>query len=184
MNQVRHSWRYRHEDQREAYGFYDGSIWERSKCQGDESLKALIREGVKNTSVTCVLAGTYTFQRRWVRYEIARSVIKGNGLLTVKIHGLADRSGYGSPVGPNPLDYMGVYRRRDSCLLLAEAQHGQWVGYRDYAQPIDLPAGWEQPGGSNPIPLSRYGRLYDYVAGYGSSNFASWVATAAMEAAR
>ena len=77
VNQIRNSWRYRHESEREAEGFYDGSIWERSKGEGDESLKALIREGIKNTSVTCVLAGTYTYQRRWVRYEIARSIVTG-----------------------------------------------------------------------------------------------------------
>jgi MTH538 TIR-like domain (DUF1863) len=110
VNQVRNSWRYRHEDEREAYGFYDGSIWARRKAQGDESLKALIREGITNTSVTCVLAGAYTFQRRWVRYEIGRSIVKGNGLLAVKIHGLNDQSGYASREGPNPLDCMGVYR--------------------------------------------------------------------------
>ena len=183
MNQVRQSWRYRHEDEREGYGFYDGSIWKRSQSQGDEALKALIREGVKNTSVTCVLAGTSTFQRRWVRYEIARSIIKGNGLLTVKIHGLADRSGYGSYEGPNPLDYMAVYRGRDGSLLLAEWQNGMWVTYRDYTWAIELPAGWEQPG-SNVIPLSHYGRLYDYVTANGSGNFAAWIATAAMEAGR
>ncbi len=67
VNQVRQSWRYRHESEREAEGFYDGSIWERSKAAGDEWLKALIREGIMNTSVTCVLAGIHTYRRRWVR---------------------------------------------------------------------------------------------------------------------
>ena len=74
--------------------FFEGSLWESSKRRGDESLKALIREGMKNTSVTCVLAGTYAYSRRWVRYEVARSVIKGNGLLSVKIHRMAAWNGY------------------------------------------------------------------------------------------
>src|SRR3954471_17938806 len=96
VNQVRQSWRFRRENEREAYGFFDASLWERSKRQGDESLKSLIHEGMNNTSVTCVLAGTYTWQRRWVRYEIARSIVKGNGLLTVKIHGLNNLDGHAS----------------------------------------------------------------------------------------
>jgi MTH538 TIR-like domain (DUF1863) len=185
VNQVRNSWRYRHEGEREAEGFYDGSIWERSKAAGDDSLKALIREGIKNTSVTCVLAGTYTYQRRWVRYEIARSVVKGNGLLTAKIHGVRDTSGFTSTEGPNPLDYMGVYRVSDGRILLAARDDmNQWRTYHDYTEAVELPPGWEQPGGNTVISLSRYGRLYDYAAHNGSSNFAGWVATAAQEAGR
>jgi hypothetical protein len=185
VNQIRNSWRYLHESEREAEGFYDGSIWERSKAAGDESLKALIRDGIKNTSVTCVLAGTYTYQRRWVRYEIARSIVKGNGLLTTKIHSVRDSSGFPSSEGPNPLDYMGIYRVPDGRILLAERdESGQWRTYPDYTQAIELPAGWEQPGGTTVIPLSRYGRLYDYVAHGGFSNFPGWVATAAKEAVR
>jgi MTH538 TIR-like domain (DUF1863) len=38
VNQVRNSWRYRHESEREAEGFYVGSIWERSKAAGNDSL--------------------------------------------------------------------------------------------------------------------------------------------------
>ncbi|MGH6900790.1 MAG: TIR domain-containing protein [Geminicoccaceae bacterium] len=165
VNQIRNSWRYRHESEREAEGFYDGSIWERSKAAGDESFKALIREDIKNTSVTCVLAGTHTYRRRWVRYEIARSIVKGNGLLTVKIHSIRDSSGSTTSEGPNPLDYMGVYRVPDGRTLLADCDDSdQWRTYPDYTQAVDLPAGWEQPGGNTVIPLSRCGRVYDYVA--------------------
>ena len=185
VNQVRNSWRYRHESEREAEGFYDGSIWERSKREGDESLKALIREGIKNTSVTYVLAGTHTYQRRWVRYEIARSIVKGNGLLTVKIYNMRDRSSYTRMEGPNPLEYMGVYQVPDGRFLLADRDdRGQWRTYADYTHAVQLPAGWEQPGGNTFIPLSLHGRIYDYVMHNGPSDFASWVATAAQEAAR
>jgi hypothetical protein len=185
VNQVRNSWRYRHEREREAEGFYDGSIWDRSKAAGDDSLKALMREGVKNTSVTCVLAGVYTYQRRWVRYEVAQSIVKGTGLFTAKIHGMRTSSGHTSSEGANPLDYMGVYRVSDGRILLADRDsRGEWRAYSDYTLQVVLPAGWEQPGGSTVIPLSRYGRLYDYVAHNGSSNFAGWVATAAQEAGR
>ncbi len=107
-------------------------------------------------------------------------MVKGNGLLTVNIHKLKDRS-----EGPNPLDYMGVYRVSDGRILLADRDdRGQWLAYADYTQAVGLPAGWEQPGGTTVLPLSRYGRVYEYVAHIGASNFASWVATAAQEAAR
>lgn len=184
-NQVRQSWRFRCENEREAEGFFDGSLWENSKRQGDDNLMALIREGMKNTSVTCVLAGTYTYSRRWVRYEIARSLVKGNGLLAVKIHGLADRNGYGSEEGPNPLDNMGVYRADDGRILIAEwGTAGKWVRYNDYTQGIDLPSGWAKPTTNNVIQLSRYAATYDYVAHRGSDNFAGWVSTAAQQASR
>lgn len=80
-NQVRNSWRFQKEDRRIAGGFFDGSIWEKSQRTGPESLKTLIREGIKNTSVTAVLVGQETWSRRWVRYEIARSVVKGKVFL-------------------------------------------------------------------------------------------------------
>jgi hypothetical protein len=60
--------------------FYDGSLWESRKLQGPEALKQLIRDGVKETSAVCVLIGTHTWGRRWVRYEIARAVIDNRGL--------------------------------------------------------------------------------------------------------
>lgn len=179
VNQVRNSWRFRRESERESHGFFDASLWERSKRQGDDSLKSLIRQGMANSSVTCVLAGTYTWQRPWVRYEIARTIVKGNGLLTVKIHNLKDLGGHISFEGQNPLDHMGVYRVPGGRLLLAETDvRGQWTKYLDYTQAVTLPAGWEQPNGLSVIPLSRYAASYNY-SFHGYENFGSWVAGAA-----
>jgi hypothetical protein len=67
-------------------GFYDGSLWESRKAEGDEAIKTLIREGVQYTSAVCVLVGTETWTRRWVKYEIARSVMDERGLLVVHIN--------------------------------------------------------------------------------------------------
>ncbi|MBC6402288.1 MAG: TIR domain-containing protein [Hyphomonadaceae bacterium] len=101
VNRIRNSWRYNHESTRESEGFFDAGIWETSRRTGPDSLKNLIREGIKNTSVTCVLAGARTYGRRWVRYELARSVIKGNGLLAVKIHLMFDQDRKGSNEYPD-----------------------------------------------------------------------------------
>ena len=183
VNQVRQSWRYQHESQREAEGFYDGSIWENSKRTGPESLKALIRDGMSNTSVTCILVGAETYSRRWVRYEIARSIIKGNGLLSVRIHLMGDRNGYASHEGPNPLDYMGVYNAGNA-IRLAEHTNGRWVAYGDYTQSVVLPVTWRKPLDNNVISLSKYARLYCYRTHNGASSFASWVRQAATDAGR
>ncbi|WP_370664101.1 TIR domain-containing protein [Massilia rubra] len=69
-----------------ADGFLDGSVFESSKRESADALKRFLREGLKNSSVTCVLVGAQTSERRWVRFEIAQSILKGNGLLSVDIH--------------------------------------------------------------------------------------------------
>lgn len=179
VNQIRNSWRYQHEGQREAEGFFDGSIWERSKRTSDDSLKSLIREGLKNTSVTCVLAGSETHTRRWVRYEIALSIVKGNGLLVVRVHNMKNQAGYTSQAGLNPLDYMGTYKLDDGRILLAEKNNSKWVRYNDFTQAVTLPALWKKPTTTAVVPLSTYARDYCYISHYGSTNFPSWVRHAA-----
>ena len=179
VNQVRNSWRYQKESTREAEGFFDGSLWERSQRTGADSLKTLIREGMSNTSVTCVLVGAQTHERRWVRYEIARSIVKSNGILSVNIHGLKNRDGYTSAAGVNPLDCMGLYLVPDGKILLAEKKNGRWVRYEDYMQAVTLPRGWRQPTSTTPIPLSAYTRNYCYINDRGYENFSSWVRHAA-----
>ena len=183
VNQVRQSWRYNHENTRESEGFFDGSIWEGSQRTGPDSLKSLVREGIKNTSVTCALVGAMTYERRWVRYELARSVIKGNGLLAVKIHLMGNQQGYVSQEGPNPLDYMGVYNA-GGAIRLAEFKNGKWVKYDDYTQAVELPATWLKPHDTNVIRLSRYARLYCYKSHNGGANFSSWVRQAATDVGR
>ena len=77
---VRNSWVVKPENEIDR-GFFDNSVFEAKQRESDDALKVFLREGVENTSVTCVLAGNETWSRRWVRYEIARSVLKGNGVM-------------------------------------------------------------------------------------------------------
>ncbi len=183
VNQVRNSWRYQKENRRISEGFYDASIWETSQRKGSDSLKALIREGIKNSSVTAILFGSNTFERRWVRYEIARSVIKGNGLLAVKVHRMANQQGYVAHEGPNPLDYMGLYNTGDS-IRLAEFQNGKWIAYSDYTRSVTPPETWAKPWNTNVIKLSTYAGLYCYKTNNGSGCFPSWVRQAASNVGR
>lgn len=100
---VRNSWI---TQDREAAGFWDASLWEDTKMKGDEALKKLIQQGLKNTSVTVVLIGNETVERRWVKYEIKESYIKGNGLLGVYIHNIRDSNSDRDNKGRNPFDYI------------------------------------------------------------------------------
>lgn len=184
VNQVRNSWKYQHEATRESEGFFDASLWESSQRRNPDSLKDLIRTGMENTSVTAVLVGSNTFERRWVRYEIARSVIKGNGLVGVRIHLLRDRLGSTANQGPSPFDYMGLYKGSDGRVLLAEHNGQKWVAYNDYTQGLTLPATWAAPRDNNVVTLSQYAQTYCYVLNSGAANFSSWVSSAAAAVGR
>lgn len=46
-------------------GFFDASIWESAKKQGDLALKRLINSGLENTTASAVLIGSGTHARRW-----------------------------------------------------------------------------------------------------------------------
>lgn len=76
-----------------AAGFMDASLWERVRRRGDAAIKRAIDQGLENTSVTCVLIGTKTWERKYVRYEIEESIARGNGLIGIHIHNVKDRFG-------------------------------------------------------------------------------------------
>ncbi len=76
-----------------AAGFSDASLWENAKKQGDPAIQRLIDNGLSGTTVTVVLIGAQTANRRWVTYEIQKSIERGNGLLGVRIHTIKDRDG-------------------------------------------------------------------------------------------
>jgi hypothetical protein len=101
-NQVRNSWL---TQDREAAGFFDASLWEEAKKKGDAAIKKMIDGSLLGTTVTAVLIGAETASRAYVKYEISKSIERGNGLLGVRIHKLKDRDGYTDPPGPNPLPY-------------------------------------------------------------------------------
>lgn len=165
-------------------GFFDNSVFEASKRVNEDSLKNFLRKGLENTSVTCVLTGTDTWQRRWVRYEIARSILKGNGLLTVHIDGIRDRYGYTSSRGYDPLAQMGLYRTGGS-IYLAEWKGGTWVKYSDYTLAIPERDLWfAAPKTDNVVQISNHCMAYDYAQQRGHANIGGWIETAAGLAGR
>jgi hypothetical protein len=82
-------------------GFYDASLWESAKTQGDFAVKRLIDSGLKNTSVTCFLIGEHTHTRKWCKYELQKSLDDGKGILGILLpnqskHGPKWIGNYGS----------------------------------------------------------------------------------------
>ena len=98
---VRKSWVTKKD--REAAGFFDASIWEDAKKKGDAAIKKMIDNALVGTSVTAVLVGRQTANRDYVKYEIKKSIERGNGLLGVRIEKIKNRNGEVDEAGPNPL---------------------------------------------------------------------------------
>jgi hypothetical protein len=107
-----------------AAGFYDASLWEEAKKKGDADVKKLIDRGLIGTSVTVVLIGGETSQRKFVDYEIEQSIARRNGLLVIYINGIKDSNGN--------FDFQGLPPWRLStagapCYSWDKNQFGDWV---------------------------------------------------------
>lgn len=102
---VRNSWV---TQDREAAGFFDGSLEEKARREGDEAVRRLINAGLNNTSVTVVLIGAETATRRWVTYEIRRSHERDNGMLGIHVHNIPNFARVTDPAGFNPFDNLTV----------------------------------------------------------------------------
>lgn len=196
VNNVRNSWKIFHPENQLMRSFYDSSLWESKQLEGDDALKKLIREGVEYTSAVCVLVGTETWSRRWVKYEIARAVIDKRGLLAVHINGLNHHQrGKPDPLGYNPLHLLGVhqdqngrfslYERRSVIVnSLTNQKEWQWHPYQDYTFAVDLPPYLTAPGAGYVRPLSHGTAEHDFVAGTGHTNIGAWIDSAAQKAGR
>lgn len=83
--------------------FRDRSLYEEAR-KTSGAIKNAIDDAVDGTSVTAVLVGEHTWRSAWVRYEIAKSLERGNGFVVIDIDGIGP-----SPTpnaGANPLDAM------------------------------------------------------------------------------
>jgi hypothetical protein len=175
---VRNSWVVKPSEQ-DSRGFFDGSVFESKKRTSDDALKQFLREGLESTSVTCVLSGSQTASRRWVRYEIARSIVRGNGLLTVDIHGVKNKDGQLSTRGTDPLSVMGVYLSGGN-IYLAEYFGGKWIKYTDYGSAIPAKDLWfRAPTSDSVVALSTHCLRYDFTGQNGRADIGGWIETAA-----
>jgi hypothetical protein len=197
VNVVRNAWKITHPDSATSRTFYDSSLWESKKLESDDSLKRLIREGVEHTSAICVLVGTDTWWRRWVRYEIARAIIDGRGLLAVHINGIRHHQrGTVDTQGLNPLAYMAIGKVRVGALLdqyylfekvPRQATSGwsfEWVRYADYTHSVSRPLWLNDPQPGYVTPLASSASEYDFCLHDGHKNIGTWIDASARQAGR
>lgn len=156
-------------------GYFDSSIWEDAKKTSDLALKRLINGEIKNTSVTCVLVGSNTYERRWVDYEIMASLKKGNDILAIHINNIEGKDGKTKSKGNNPLYYLGYsYDDTGKKVSLHIYLKSGWKKYSD----LD---GWSVSevavGKRNKIfRLSTIYSVYDWIDDDGFNKFSDWIA--------
>ena len=161
---------------REDAGYFDASIWESAKKQGDIALKRLINGELDNTSNTCVLVGSETFERPWVRYEILKSFLRGNHIFAVHINGIRARDQSVAPRGSNPLEYVGVTYSKDGRTgTLWEKRGSKWVEYDRIDGTATFKTQADERRQGNVYNLSRFFPSYDWLQDDGYQNFGSWV---------
>lgn len=111
--------------------FIDQSLWEEAEKKSPTALKKLIEEGMKGSSITSILNGSETANRKWVRYEIVKSFIEGKGIMLVHINRIRQRSTSKiTAKGKNPLDTIRIVID-DSCtkLYFEELNNGKWIEF-------------------------------------------------------
>jgi hypothetical protein len=173
-NVVRNHWLTKPD--REAAGFYDASIWETARRQGDVALKRLINGGLENTSNTCVLIGSQTYARPWVRYEILKSFKRGNHLFGVHINSTKGKDGLTKWQGPNPFAYVGVtFSASGETATLWEKFGDKWVEYDKVDDGASYCFQVSQQYRGNGYNLGNWYPVYDWNANDGFNNFSTWL---------
>ena len=160
----------------EGVGFFDASIWEDAELHGAAAVKKLINAELENTSVTCILIGTGTWQRRWVRYEILKSYHRDNLLFGVHINSIRDKNQQTFLQGSNPFDFLGFVVSVDGKTLTYYEHDGkEWKIYNDLPfKTVNLASQYWGKG----YKLSNWVPCYDWTSGEGYKNFPTWVENA------
>ena len=158
----------------EAAGYYDHSMWEEAENTNALALKRLINAELENTSVTAVLIGSDTWARRWVRYEIIKSIERGNQVIGIHINSIPGKDRQTKLRGYNPFDNLGVEVSADGTKAKpTEWKNGTWIYYADlgsFSIVQQPPANWGKH-----LQLSHWLPVYDWTADKGYENFSSWI---------
>jgi hypothetical protein len=85
-----------------AAGFQDASLWEEAKKKGDAVIKKMIDDALLRTTVTVVFIGAKTAGRKYINYEIERSIERGNAIIGIQVHHLKNQKGETDEVGVTP----------------------------------------------------------------------------------
>lgn len=156
-------------------GYFDASIWESAKKTSELALKRLINGELENTSVTAVLIGTDTYSRRWVRYEIFRSVWKGNKVIGIHINKITGKDQKTKANGENPFNFLGLKFSEDgSKAQPVEFKTLRWGDSLDFAE-YKLNKIVDKKYWGKTVLLSEMFNTYCWSKDDGYNNFASWV---------
>jgi hypothetical protein len=177
---VRNSWVTK-EDREEA-GFFDASVFESKKRAGDETLKRFLNEAFNGTTVTCVLIGSQTAFRPWVRYELVRSFQRGNGLFGIRVNNIKNLQGQLGSFGENPFECL-AYRVADDRVYWQEKNNGSWSSY-DKVPSMALSEVTYDLKGQLHHTFSCHFPIYDWVNDNGYANLGTWVENAAKQAGK
>jgi hypothetical protein len=129
--QVRNSWVTKPD--REYAGFWDKARWEQVLRDGDDAVKRWINRQLSGTSVTVVLIGSQTYQRKYVNYEIERTWNLQHGLLGIYIHHIKNFQGLISPRGTNPFTNFCVDEESEGIPLSQYVATYDWIKDDGYA---------------------------------------------------
>lgn len=96
--------------------YLDHAAWQTIERSGDVAIKRWIDSQLAGSTLTCVLIGRQTSERKWVKYEIEQSILRKNAILGINIHNLKDQNSQvdlpgfsplaGHSVGYHGLDYI------------------------------------------------------------------------------
>lgn len=173
--------------------FIDGSIWEKTKAQSSVKIKELIdNSGIKNTSVTAVLIGDHTADRRWINYEIFKSFEQGNGILGIHINRIKDKSGHITHKGHNPLDRLALHISNDGkTISFYELKDERWKQFYDLpminnkkSNTLFFEDGWFYSDYGKSFRFSHFFKTYCWVNDDGYNNVSQWIEEAAVQAGR
>lgn len=189
VNVVRNSWIANNMDDT----FVDGSIWEKEKSKDATVIKNLIEDGLKKTSVTAVLIGTDTADRRWVKYEILKSFERGNGLLGIHINRIRNKDKQISAKGSNPFDRLGFQISDDGKKIrFYELVNRKWQVFSDFPEINNKKSNsiyfdnhwWHGNEFGEFFRFSDKFPTYCWKSNDGNKGFSDWVETAAKNAGR
>ena len=164
--------------------FRDSSIWEEAKEKQILKIKSLIESELKGSSVTCVLIGSETYSRRWVRYEIFKSFEMKKGQVGVGINWIKDKHGKTKLwKGENPFGYLSLKVNSDGKYIdLFEYKEDSWIIYKDL--PRIKNSHFNKNDFGKEYTLSELYNRYSYDWNNGKDNFLTWIEEAANNANR
>jgi MTH538 TIR-like domain (DUF1863) len=155
-------------------GYFDASIWESSKKQGNTALKRLINNEIQNTTVTAVLIGSQTYARKWVHYEIFKSLERQNKVVGIHINAVPCKNKLIKFNGPNPFDQIGLEISSNGEKGTPTVFNGEkWVYFTE-VESFRIGKQSNDRWGKN-FQLSTWLKTYCWINDFGYTNFDNWI---------